>query len=236
MNVRLPLPLGLALCLALFSLTACSKETPEDDPTAKPPVPPPPGAKAELDPSAPLDFTGTEAAPETAGSPDDLAVPPRQGEGPAQARPPQRRNQEVEIQANLLNVAVLLERAELREATGYQGLIEEVDLPGQKASARYNGVRWRVDDANDLGISLQVWKPGNQPAATKRFDDLFSQSFGGTKSRDAGDDAFRTEHHGLRSLTFIDRRRSAVANLSCTASICTFDQLADLARRVQRRL
>jgi len=135
-----------------------------------------------------------------------------------------------------LDIEKLISIGELREITGYSGVFVETLLQGQRPDDRYNAVRLATDDPKQLGFAIQVWKPGNDSAAQRRFQDLHAQSFGGEKVRDVATDAFAASHHGLQEFAFFDRGKRATVLLSCSAKICTRDQLKSISQIILRRL
>lgn len=135
-----------------------------------------------------------------------------------------------------LNVDNLVSIKELREQTGYSGALIQTDLVGQESDNRYNVIRLSTDKTSELGFTVQVWKPGNESAASKRFEDLFKQSFGGEKQKDIANDAFLASHHNISELAFFDKRKSAVVMISCSHSVCKKEQLKDIALSIQRKL
>ena len=135
-----------------------------------------------------------------------------------------------------LSIEKLINIRELREQTGYSGTFAEAWLPGQVLDARYNAMRLSTDNENRLGFAIQVWKPGNESAASKRFNDLFNQSFGGQKIKDVATDAFTASHHKINELGFFEKSKRATVMLSCSDDVCTVDQLKSIAQIIQRRL
>lgn len=135
-----------------------------------------------------------------------------------------------------LDIERLINIRELREQTNYAGALSEAWLLGQTPDARYNAMRLATDNANELGFSVQVWKPGNESAAVKRFNDLYSQSFGGKKIKALATDAFVSTHHEIHEIGFFDKGKRAAVLLSCSAKVCTTAQLQAIAVIIQRRL
>ncbi len=135
-----------------------------------------------------------------------------------------------------LNIDNVISIKEIREQTGYAGALSQTDLPGQPEDTRYNVIRLSTDKDSELGFTVQVWKPGNESAASRKFDDMFKQSFGGEKVKDVATDAFVASHHNLNELAFFDKGRRAVVLLSCSDSVCKKDSLKGIAGVVQRRL
>lgn len=135
-----------------------------------------------------------------------------------------------------MSIEKLINIREFREKTGYSGALSEAWLLGQNPDQKYNSMRISTDNAAELGFSIQVWKPGNESAAAKRFEDLFKQSFGGQKVKQLANDAFSSNHHKLNELVFFEKSKRATVMLSCTESICSLDQLKEIAMSIQRRL
>lgn len=135
-----------------------------------------------------------------------------------------------------LDIEKLINIRELREQTGYAGALSDAWLLGQNPDERYNAMRLATDNAKDLGFAIQVWKPGNESAASKRFGDLYAQSFGGKKLKALATDAFTASHHDVHELGFYDRSKRATVLLSCSSKVCTLAQLQSIALTIQRRL
>lgn len=142
---------------------------------------------------------------------------------------PQRRPEQSAMDA-------FINMREFREQTGYAGLLVEAELLGQAEDARYQVMRLSTDDPKELGFSIQLWKPGNESAAVKRFDDLYAQSFGGTKVKGLASDAFLSTHHKLHELAFLDRDKRACVLLTCSSTLCSVEQLRTIAQLIMRRL
>ena len=135
-----------------------------------------------------------------------------------------------------MSIEKLINIREFREKTGYSGALSEAWLLGQNPDQKYNSMRIATDNEKELGFSIQVWKPGNESAAAKRFEDLFKQSFGGQKVKQLANDAFSSNHHKLNELVFFEKSKRATVMLSCTESICSLEQLKEIAMSIQRRL
>lgn len=135
-----------------------------------------------------------------------------------------------------MSIEKLINIRELREQTGYSGTLQEAWLLGQNPDNRYNAMRLATDKSDELGFAVQVWKPGNETAAAKRFTDLFSQSFGGQKIKNVATDAFISTHHKLNELCFFEKSKKATVLISCTESVCSSEQLKSVAQIIQRRL
>ena len=230
----------LAFCFVL----GCSKDESDGEIKVNEPEGPPPAAPADEDPKEqPAAKAGAaKASPATRkgnaknGKPDARNVTPREQAQKDDRVAQQNKPKTVSVQRNLLRVDTMLTKKDIRESVPYNDLLVLGSIVGQEPSMTYNSVRWTTGKEGVFGFGLEVWKPGSQTAANKRFNGLYAQSLGGTVTKDVGDRSFRTEHHHLRTITFYDRKRSGVASISCDTSLCTFDELAALARRVQRKL
>jgi hypothetical protein len=135
-----------------------------------------------------------------------------------------------------LSIEKLINIRELREQTGYSGALSDAWLLGQNPDARYNAMRLATDNEKQLGFSIQVWKPGNESAASKRFNDLYHQSFGGKKIKSVATDAFTASHHDIHELGFFEKSKRAAVLLSCSSDVCNLEQLKAVALIIQRRL
>lgn len=135
-----------------------------------------------------------------------------------------------------LNIENVINIRELREQTGYVGALSQTDLVGQPSDARYNVIRLSTDKPSELGFAVQVWKPGNESAASKRFEEIYKQSFGGVKQKEIATDAFQASHHGMTELGFYDKAKRAVVLISCSQSVCKAEHLKSIATTIQRRL
>ena len=173
-------------------------------------------APSDPDPAAEgLDFSDDDAAADAAPQPK-APRQPRTREG--------------------MSIEKLINIRELREQTGYSGTLQEAWLLGQNPDSRYNAMRLATDKADELGFAVQVWKPGNENAASKRFNDLYSQSFGGQKIKNVATDAFTSKHHKLNELCFFEKAKRATVLISCSENVCTTEQLKSVAQIIQRRL
>lgn len=135
-----------------------------------------------------------------------------------------------------LDIENLITIRELREQTGYVGALTQTDLVGQASDPKYNVIRVSTDKSSELGFAVQVWKPGNESAASKRFEEIYKQSFGGVKQKEIASDAFLASHHSITELGFYDKAKRAVVLISCSDSVCKADQLKNIATTIQRRL
>jgi len=168
--------------------------------------------------------TELAAAPADAES-FDFAV----DENTPKPRPPKKRSGP--------NIENIMSIQDLREHTGYAGALTQTDLVGQDSDHRYNVIRYSTDKDSELGFAVQVWKLNNEMAASKRFEDLFKQSFGGAKQKDVATDAFLASHHNISELAFYDKNKRSVVMISCSSTVCKKDQqLKDLATTIQRKL
>ncbi len=134
-----------------------------------------------------------------------------------------------------LNIENYINIRELREQTGYSGALSESWLLGQYDD-RYSSARLATENNDELGFSIQIWKPGNESAAQKRFSDLYTQSFGGQKIKSVATDAFVSHHHKIQEVGFYEKNKRATVLLSCSDNICTQEQLKSIAQIIQRRL
>ncbi|MBO4350793.1 MAG: hypothetical protein J6A01_07615 [Proteobacteria bacterium] len=167
-----------------------------------------------------LDFTDDDV--ETANADDQPAPPPPP---PREAKP-----------KPALNIEKYINIRELREQTSYSGALAEDWLLGQNTDARYSSARLATDKPDQLGFTVQVWKPGNEANASKRFNDLFKQSFGGQKISGVASDAFIASHHNIHELGFYEKSKRSAVLLSCSEEVCSKDQLKSIALVILRRL
>ena len=135
-----------------------------------------------------------------------------------------------------LNIEKYINIRELREQTSYSGALAEDWLLGQNTDARYSSARLATDKPEQLGFTVQVWKPGNEANASKRFNDLFKQSFGGQKITGVATEAFIASHHNIHELGFYEKSKRSAVLLSCSEEICSKDQLKSIALVILRRL
>jgi len=225
----MPSRCSLVWIFVLLLSVSCSKNEPEKPDEAAPPA-------LVGEPSEEPEPQPDPRRNAAAGEPQ--ARPPAERTGSAPAGRPSTKRPEApprvsESEPEAMVAPQWLDRSEVRMALSYQGMLEIDGIVGQSRAAGYQAERLKTADPSQFGVGLQVWKGNNPP---KRYDDLFRQSWGGGPSKDVGDSSFRTEHHRLRELTFLDRKRNLVAILTCDVELCTFDQLVELARRLQPRL
>ncbi|PJB37619.1 MAG: hypothetical protein CO108_20695 [Deltaproteobacteria bacterium CG_4_9_14_3_um_filter_63_12] len=216
-----------------LGVSACSKEEPKKEEAEQPAQESPAEPVATPAVRPPVNKDAKPMKTVQAVRPQETVEEPGQVDEPVNTA---QAHKDTAAQGSALNIAAALEKSDIREAVGYLGLLEEATIVGQPENKQYGVTRWSSEGKNEFGFGLQVWKPGSSNTAVKRFDDLYAQSMGGEQTKDVGDSSFRTEHHDLRSIVFLDRRRSLVASLTCDKSLCTFDQLVELSRRVKRRL
>ncbi|GEM_PF-2079449 len=174
---------------------------------------------APAEQNEPLDFADDDV--ETANADDQPAPPPP----PREAKP-----------KPALNIEKYINIRELREQTAYSGALAEDWLLGQNNDARYTSARLATDKPEQLGFTVQVWKPGNEANASKRFNDLFKQSFGGQKITGVATEAFIASHHNIHELGFYEKSKRSAVLLSCSEEICSKEQLKSIALVIQRRL
>ncbi len=167
---------------------------------------------------------GNAAAEEPAVVKDEKPAPPKR---PRPARSPKPKTG--------LNIENYINIRELREQTGYSGALSESWLLGQYDD-KYSSARLATENNDELGFSIQIWKPGNESAAQKRFSDLYTQSFGGQKIKSVATDAFVSHHHKIQEVGFYEKNKRATVLLSCSDNICTQEQLKSIAQIIQRRL
>ena len=173
-----------------------------------------------------------EAKPEPAPEPEGLDFSDEaETQAAAAPRPPRQPKPR-----DGMNIEKLINIRELREQTGYSGVLQDAWLVGQAPDSRYNAMRLATDNADDLGFAVQVWKPGNETAASKRFADLYAQSFGGRKIKNVATDAFIASHHKINEIGFFDKSKRATVLISCSDSVCTPEQIQAVAQIIQRRI
>ncbi len=136
-----------------------------------------------------------------------------------------------------LQVAKLMTPKIIRHATLFTGKLYRTRLAGQVPSAQYNYVRWQSDrNAKDIGIVLQAWRYGSHEEMLKHFDQRYEQSFGGRMVEVVGLTAFETRHHGVLGLTYAAMDHPWLVSLTCSASMCSPDQMLDLAEDTAKQI
>jgi len=254
-------PSWILILIIAFAMVACSKDEPESSdessttssaeeaspdkaeksspkPAGKKPTRVPPKVKTANAKKAPKKAAGVAAKPTPPPTkPKPVKTPPRNAAKPAQGKtPPSKRSPRSKtLQRDMVKVSHLLDTIEVRQVFDTLDRFEPALFPGQPAGADYNALRLKPVDGKGFGIGVQVWrrKPGREVG--ELFENLFRESVGGERGRDLGE-SFRSEHHKLRTLTFVDRRKGWVVALTCDASLGTFDQLVTYGTRLRPKL
>lgn len=240
-------PLPALLIAACCSLAACSTQPQPPTPKSEAPTVEAEPTRApeadETEPEAELAPTQADSDPPSKGEPPAQDPPHDPGEEPKAEEPKAedskaedpKGDKTVTRSRQTLRVSHMLDRLEIREVFKFDGTLADAPFEGQTSSAIYNAHRLQPADGKSLGFALQFWKLPSSTRALEQFEELFSQSVGGVKTKDAGDRSFRVEHHKLRSLVFLDQRHQAIAWLTCDEKLCSFEQLTLFAQRVRKR-
>ena len=223
----------MLMAVWLVFATGCSKEeesneeegAEESQETPEGPEAPDPSTIPSTNPNPNVGDGGVETAAFEGGdeTTDDIVFEGGDDETPDQ----------VTVSRNFLRINKVLEKDDIRATTDFVGTLKVRALPGQKPSETYNAFRLGTDDSDQFGFGIQVWKPGSSGAAQKQYNALLNDSMGGKRANDVGNQSYRTEHHDLRSVVFLNSKKATVVMVTCDASLCDFDQLTALAQQVQ---
>ncbi|MBN1946783.1 MAG: hypothetical protein JW797_14005 [Bradymonadales bacterium] len=139
-------------------------------------------------------------------------------------------------QPQILAIDNLLNRSDLREITGFTGVLNVQPLEGQQPDEGYNAQR--ISPPDQFGAGLQVWELRGAAETSRHYNRLRETYVGAEeKSGNIGDRFFRADFAGIRQLVFMSRRHNRVIALSCDDTLCTQDQAIErLAELVASRL
>jgi hypothetical protein len=160
-------------------------------------------------------------------------IPDAVAELAGQAPAPERRA------AGPLDASKLLEPADIKALTGYDGAFDVSELGDEPQSASYDTVHLQArgkDESHD--VALRVWRlPGDD--ANKRFDKLIDELPGAALKNELGDRSLRASTPGgeILGLAFVDRARGVLVLIQCGASQCrTHETVLALARTILGRV
>ncbi len=136
-----------------------------------------------------------------------------------------------------LDIGNPITRADVKDATGYRGILRPGELIGIEPDANYNATRLKPNSRDRFGVSLQVWRETNPGAQSRRFNDLLRQYPASQRNRDIGDSAFLASWGGLNYVVWLNRKSRFIAVIACSDDICQDGKAAmALAQRVDPRI
>ena len=127
-----------------------------------------------------------------------------------------------------LDLTNAMTRADIKNSTGYRGILRPGPLVGIEPGLNYGAVRLKPNARDKFGVALQVWREPNPGAQSRKFNDLLRQYPDSKRSREMGDSAFRANWGGLNYLVWLNRKSRFIAAVSCSSDICK-DDAATLA-------
>ncbi len=134
-----------------------------------------------------------------------------------------------------LDVAPRLQISDIQAATGSKSPFVPALLQGIKPSPTYGRARYAPEDRANYGVGLQVWREGDLDKAKTRLE-LHRKTYkDAAPSRAVGRLAITAKQHTILHLSWIRGDGSEVITLTCDERLCTKQQLATLARLVDRR-
>jgi hypothetical protein len=134
-----------------------------------------------------------------------------------------------------LDVEARLRVADIQAATGNKAEFVPALLQGIKPSPSYGRARFAPKDRAHYGVGLQVWTAKDLADAKARLA-LHRKTYrGAATSKAVGREALTAKQHTILHLSWIRGDASEVITLTCDERLCTAQQLAMLARLVDRR-
>jgi hypothetical protein len=126
--------------------------------------------------------------------------------------------------------------SDLEFVLGGKAKFRRSDLVGTPAGPGYNALYYVPQKGDQFGVSVQIWQDNSVTDARARFNTMRNTWSNVAPTNRITEQGFRAHFEGVVTLVFADPRRPIVAAVSCSAKICTGDQLAALAGRVAERL
>ncbi len=191
---------------------------------------PPGGAVNGLDPRALLrtgegDGDGADGAAEDAGAEAGAPEPaePRVVVAAPKAPP-------------ALDLSRYLSLTEVRKATGDTTLMEDGQLTGMPASEMYNSRYFAPPQRANFGASFQLWRDRTRRDANERFRRLRKEYPNAEDTISPAPKSFFSYWGDVMYLVFADLTKRIVVAVSCSADICTPDELLALAESIKAKL
>ena len=126
--------------------------------------------------------------------------------------------------------------ADLPKVLGTKQKFHRTELVGITPTPAYNAMFYATDKPDQFGVSVQVWHDPNLAESRTRFNTMKNSYSNVTPTNKVTDMGFRSFYASVVTLVFVDPRRPLLAAVSCSAKVCTGDQMIELARRVAERL
>jgi hypothetical protein len=126
--------------------------------------------------------------------------------------------------------------SDLEFVLGGKAKFRRSDLVGTPAGTGYNALYYVPQKGDQFGVAVQIWQDNSVTDARARFNTMRNTWSNVAPTNRITEQGFRAHFEGVVTLVFADPRRPIVAAVSCSAKICTGDQLAALAGRVAERL
>ena len=184
-------------------------------------APTPTGAAPSQPAAAPVDPALTRAVPSVA------APATAQAAKNTRATPPKQKT---------LNIGRYMTITDARRITGDTTLSKGKPLTGIEPGPNYNVSYFAPQLRSKFGVSVQIWKEKIRRDANDRYRKM-KRDFQNTEDTTAiSPSALFSHFQGIMSLSFVDLTKSIVVSVSCGDTVCSGDELVDLAKAVKKRL
>lgn len=138
--------------------------------------------------------------------------------------------------AKLLNVSRFLTITEARRITGDATLSKGKPLTGIEPSQSYNVSYFAPQLRSKFGVSVQVWKEKIRRDANDRYRKMKRDFPNAEETSAVAPTALFSHFQGIMTLSFADLTKSTVVSVSCGDSVCSDQELVELANAVKKRL
>ncbi len=136
----------------------------------------------------------------------------------------------------VLNIGRYMTITEARKITGDATLSKGRPLTGIEPSANYNVSYFAPQLRSKFGVSVQVWKEKIRRDANDRFRKMKRDYPNAEETKAVPPSAIFSHFQGIMTLSFADLTKSIVVSVSCGDTVCSDQELVDLANAVKKRL
>ena len=136
----------------------------------------------------------------------------------------------------VLNIGRYMTITQARKITGDATLSKGRPLTGIEPSATYNVSYFAPQLRSKFGVSVQVWKEKIRRDANERFRKMKRDFPNAEETKAVPPSAIFSHFQGIMTLSFTDLTKSIVVSVSCGDTVCSDQELVDLANAVKKRL
>ena len=135
-----------------------------------------------------------------------------------------------------LDISRYLTLAAVRKATGDNTLMEDGVLSGLPASETYNSRYFAPPQRMNFGAAFQLWRERTRRDANERFRRMRKEYPNAEDTATPAPKSFFSYWGDVMFLVFADLTKRVVVTVSCSADICTPEELLDLAKGINDKL